>query len=132
LNNVGDLPLHTSISSGFLYGQNFLPEHTQFAGARLTYPFIADFLTAMLMRTGMSLSGAMFLESFILMLALVGLFHRWALKLTRDTVAAVISLLLLLLSGGFGWWLFFDDVRRNAGRVLTTLMHLSHEYTTES
>lgn len=132
INNVGDLPFHVSVISGFVYGQNFPPEHTQFAGARLTYPFIADFLTAMFMRAGASLTRAMFVQNFVLILTVIGLLYHWALKLTRDAVAAITSLMLLLFSGGLGWWLLFDDVRRSAGNPLVALINLTHEYTTEA
>ena len=132
LNNLGDLPLHVSMISSFLYGQNFPPEHTQFAGARLTYPFIADFLTALFMRTGTNLTEAIFVQTLVLLLALIAVIYFWARDLTRDRVAAAFSLLLLLLSGGLGWWLFFDDVRNNDGSPAQALMHLSHEYTTEA
>lgn len=132
INNIGDLPLHTSMISSFAHGENFPPEHPEFAGARLTYPFLVDFLSAIFMRTGAHLSGAMYLQTVILMLALAGLVHRWAFKLTHDAVAAAASTGLLLFSGGFGWWLLLDDVRRMGGGLLAALMHLSHEYTTEA
>ena len=110
INNIGDLPLHTSMVTSFAYGANFPPEHSQFTGARLTYPFLADFISAFFIRTGVSLTTAMYLQTVFLMVALPALGYRWALKLTRDRLAAVISVGLLLLSGGFGWWLFGDDV----------------------
>jgi hypothetical protein len=132
INNMGDLPLHTSMISSFAYGENFPPEHSQFAGARLTYPFLVDFLSAVFMHTGVNLTNAMYLQTIFLMLALVALVYRWAFKLTRDTIAAVTSSGLLFFSGGLGWWLLLDDVRRASGRWLAALMHLSHEYTTET
>ena len=115
--------------SSFAFGENFPPEHPHLAGARLTYPFVADFIAAMFMRTGMSLSGAFFIENYVLGLALVGLLHRWAWKLTRNTLAAAASALLILFSGGLGWWLFFDDMHRSGFWGAWT--YLSHEYTTE-
>ena len=50
--NLGDLPFHLSIATSFLYGRNFPPEHPELAGARLTYPFLVDFVAAMLMAAG--------------------------------------------------------------------------------
>jgi hypothetical protein len=132
INNIGDLPLHTSMIASFAYGENFPPEHSEFAGARLTYPFLTDFISAFFIRTGVTLTMAMYLQTVFLMVALPALTYRWALKLTRDGLAAVISVGLLLFSGGLGWWLLADDVRKNGGRWLAALMHLSHEYTTET
>src|SRR2546423_7356329 len=86
--NIGDLPFHIAVVTGFAYGDNFPPQHPEFAGVRLTYPFVVDFVTAMFVRAGASLQGAMFWQNFAMMMSLVGLLHRWALKLTRERVAA--------------------------------------------
>src|SRR5213594_1021679 len=54
LNNYGDLPFHLSVITRFVYGQNFPPEDPTFAGARFTYPFLTDFISAMFVRVGSS------------------------------------------------------------------------------
>src|SRR4029077_9597677 len=53
--NFGDLPFHVGVICGFTEGQNLPPEHPELAGARLTYPFLVDFLSAMLVRAGIGL-----------------------------------------------------------------------------
>ena len=78
INNVGDLPLHKSMITSFAYGENFPPEHSEFAGARLTYAFLVDFISAVFMHTGVNLIMAMYLQTVFLMLALLGLVYRWA------------------------------------------------------
>ncbi len=114
-NNIGDLPFHISIITGFAHGENFPPQHTEFAGVRPTYPFIIDIVAAMFVRAGASLAGALFWQNFVLALALTGLLYRWALKLTGDRVAALMTPALVLLSGGFGWTeLIADAGRRRA------------------
>src|SRR4030095_15831163 len=67
-NNGADLPLHLGIITCFVQGTNFPPEHPEFAGARLTYPFLPDFIAALFARAGASLQGAIFLENFVLAL----------------------------------------------------------------
>jgi hypothetical protein len=126
--NIGDLPFHVAVINGFAYGDNFPPQHPEFAGVRLTYPFIVDFVAAMFVRAGASLEGAMFWQNFAMIMSLVGLLHRWALKITRDRVAALITPALVLLSGGFGWWVFFDDASKGGG-VFALLRNLQHDYT---
>ena len=44
----------------------------------------------------------MFIVSFMLALAFIGLVHRWALVMLRDKLAAIITPLIVLLNGGFG------------------------------
>src|SRR5437016_10473827 len=58
-NNLGDLPLHLQVISGFAYGQNFPPEDPTYAGVRFTYPFLSDFLSAMLVQAGATVGRAM-------------------------------------------------------------------------
>ncbi len=128
-NNIGDLPFHLSIITGFAHGANFPPQHTEFAGVRLTYPFIIDFVAAMFVRAGASLQGALFWQNFVLALSLTGLLHRWALKLTGDTTAALITPALVLLSGGFGWTELFADTSRSGHGVFELLTALPHDYT---
>lgn len=127
--NIGDLPFHIAVVTGFVYGENFPPQHPEFAGARLTYPFVVDFVTAMFVRAGASLEGAMFWQNFAMMMSLVGLLHRWALKLTRDRAAAFVTIALVLLSGGFGWRAFLGEALKGGRGIVGLLGSLEHDYT---
>ncbi|MDQ1592500.1 MAG: hypothetical protein QOG71_3127 [Pyrinomonadaceae bacterium] len=131
-NNLGDLPFHLSIITGFAYGDNFPPVHPEYAGARLTYPFVVDFVAAMFVRAGATLAGALFWENFVLALALVGLLYRFALKLTRDRVAALITPALALLSGGLGWWMLAREWGGGSLGLFELLGRLPHDYTITS
>lgn len=131
-NNYLDLTVHIGIVSGFVYGDNFPPIHPHFAGARLAYPFLIDFMTAMLMVAGgLSMAAAMLLQNMLFSLAMVGVLYRWARELTRDRLAALLSLVLILLHGGVGWVMLVDEMRRaRAGDgVLALLGNLTHNYT---
>jgi len=129
LNNYGDLPFHISVITRFAYGQNFPPEDPTFAGVRFTYPFITDFISAMFLRAGANLRHAMFLEHYIIAVALVGVLHRFGQRLVRNRTAAIITPLLILLNGGFGWALLWDDVKKIEGGVFQVLKHIPHSYT---
>ena len=127
--NIGDLPFHLSVVTGFAYGENFPPQHPEYAGVRLTYPFVVDFVTALLVRAGATLEGAMFWQNFAMIMSLVGLLHRWALRLTRERLAALMVPALVLLSGGFGWWTFLGEAASSGKGVLGLLGALEHDYT---
>jgi hypothetical protein len=127
--NIGDLPFHMAVVTGFAYGENFPPQHPEFAGVRLTYPFVVDFVTAMFVRAGATLEGAMFWQNFAMMMSLVGLLHRWALKLVRERLAALLVPVLVLLSGGFGWWVFLGEAWSSGHGVFGLLGSLEHDYT---
>src|SRR5205085_4876494 len=80
-------------------------------------------------RAGASLQGAMFWQNFAMMMSLVGLLQRWALKLTRSRGAALVATALVILSGGFGWWTFLGEAESGARSVFGLLGGLEHDYT---
>lgn len=127
-NNLGDLPFHLQVISSFVYGHNIPVEDPTYAGARFTYPILADFLTAMLVRSGASMTAAMWWQNMILVLALTGMLHYWTRALTRDRLAAMFAPLLVIFSGGLGWWLLMQDLRASDGGLFTLLGHLPHDY----
>jgi hypothetical protein len=129
LNNYGDLPFHLSVITRFAYGQNFPPEDPTFAGVRFTYPFITDFISAMFVRAGASLRNSMFIENYIVGVALVGVVHRLGQRLVRNRTAAILTPLLILLNGGFGWTMIWGDVSKVQGGVFQVLRQLAHSYT---
>ncbi|MBA3242996.1 MAG: hypothetical protein H0T60_17380, partial [Acidobacteria bacterium] len=128
-NNIGDLPFHLGIITSFVYGENFPPQHPEFAGVRLTYPFVVDFVAAMFVRAGATIGGALFWQNYVLALSLTGLLHRWALKLTRERVAALVTPALVLLSGGFGWLHFVKEAAAGGKGVFGLLGKPEHDYT---
>src|SRR5207253_9242050 len=129
LNNYGDLPFHLSVITRFVYGQNFPPEDPTFAGARFTYPFLTDFISAMFVRAGASLRDSMFIENWIVGVALVGVLHRFGQQLLRNRTAAILTPVLVILNGGFGWTMLFSDVNKSEGGIFQVLRHIPHSYT---
>jgi hypothetical protein len=129
LNNYGDLPFHLSVITRFAFGQNFPPEDPTFAGARFTYPFMTDFISAMFVRAGASLRDSLFIENYIVGVALVGVLHRFGQKLLRNRTAAILTPVLVILNGGLGWAMVFSDVNKTDGGVFQLLRKIPHSYT---
>src|SRR5579864_9100739 len=127
MNNLGDLPLHLQVINSFAHGHNLPPEDPTFAGVRFAYPFLVDFLAAMLVRAGAGVIFAMWLQNMVLAMALVGLLHYWTVLLTRNRLAGVIAPLLVLFSGEIGWWLLFSE--GGSDGFFSTLTNLQHDYT---
>ncbi|MCU1254500.1 MAG: hypothetical protein JWM83_799 [Candidatus Angelobacter sp.] len=127
-NNLGDLPLHLQVINSFVQGHNLPPEDPTFAGVRFAYPFLVDFLAAMLVRAGAGVILALWLQNMVMALALVGLLHYWTILLTRNRLAGVIAPLLVLFNGGLGWWLLFSDSSGGDG-FFSMLASLQHDYT---
>ena len=129
LNNYGDLPFHISVITRFAFGQNFPPEDPTFSGVRFTYPFLTDFVSAIFVRCGASLRNSLFIENWIIGVALVGVLHRFGLRLLRNRTAAILVPVLVILNGGLGWAMLFGDVNKSDAGVFHVLMNIQHSYT---
>jgi hypothetical protein len=128
-NNIGDLPFHISIINGFAKGENFPPEHTEFAGVRLTYPFLVDFIAALFVSAGASLASALFVQNALLALAFVGVLYVWARELTNDSAAGRLSVALVLCGGGLGWlWFLREGVARRFLRDACEFVAQLHDH----
>jgi len=129
LNNYGDLPFHLSVITRFAFGQNFPPEDPTFSGVRFTYPFLTDFISAMFVRSGANLRQSLFIENWIIGVAMVGVLHRFALRLLHNRTAAILTPLLIILNGGLGWTMLFSDINHSDGGVFQILRNMQHSYT---
>lgn len=129
LNNYGDLPFHISVITRFAFGQNYPPEDPTFSGVRFTYPFLTDFVSAVFVRCGASLRNSLFIENWIIGMALVGVLHRFGLRLLRNRTAAILVPVLVILNGGLGWAMLFGDVNKSDASVFHVLMNIQHSYT---
>ncbi len=130
-NNLGDLPLHLQVINSFAQGQNVPPEDPTFAGVRFAYPFMTDFLAAMLIKAGArtDVVSAMWAENMFAALALVGMLQYWTWLLTRSRLAGLIAPLLVLFSGGLGWAWILQDVHDSSHGLAPLLASLPHSYT---
>ena len=129
-NNLGDLPLHLQIINSFAQGHNLPPEDPTFAGVRFAYPFMVDFLAAMLMKgAGANIISAMWAGNMFAALSLVGMLHYWTWLLTRSRLAGFLAPLLVLFSGGLGWAQILQDVHESEHGLLPLLGSLPHSYT---
>ncbi|MEO8573403.1 MAG: hypothetical protein ABI481_05495 [Pyrinomonadaceae bacterium] len=127
--NLGDLPFHLGAIFSFTDGNNFPPENPSFAGARFSYPFIADFLTACFVKLGADVRSAMFVQNVSWAFALLVIFERFVLRLTNDRLAARIAPALLLFSGGLGFLWFFSDYWAQTRSFFEFVSLLPKDYT---
>jgi hypothetical protein len=127
--NLGDLPFHLGVISGFTDGNNFPPENPSFAGARFSYPFIADFLTACFVKLGAEVRAAMFAQNVSWAFALLVILERFVWRLTNDRLASRLAPALLLFSGGLGFLWFFGDYWAQSKSFFDFLTHMPRDYT---
>lgn len=127
--NLGDLPFHLGAIYSFTDGNNFPPQNPSFSGARFSYPFIADFLTACFMKAGADVKSAMFVQNLTWAFSLVVVLERFTVKLTGSKLAGRIAPFLLVFSGGLGFAGFFKDYWAGAKGLWDLLWALPRDYT---
>ncbi len=127
--NLGDLPFHLGAIFSFTEGNNFPPENPSYAGAKFTYPFIVDFITACLVKLGANVKDAMFVQNVTLGFSLVILLERFTVALTKNKLAGKIAPLLLLFSGGMGFVIFFRDYWQDGRGFFEFIWNLPTDYT---
>jgi hypothetical protein len=127
--NLGDLPFHLGAIFSFTEGHNFPPENPSFSGAKFTYPFLADFVTACFVKIGAGVRGAMIVQNVFLGVSLVVLLEKFTFKLTGNRTAGKIAPLLLLFSGGLGFVWFFKDYWQGTQSWWEILWKLPGDYT---
>ncbi len=129
-NNMGDQAFHLAVVQNFLVGNNYPPQHPEFAHVPLTYPFLVDFVSAEWMKTGANFATIFFLQNALLAGATLVLLQRFLLIATRRVFVVVIAPLILFLSGGWGFLGIRDDLAARSGMPLTDFfLHLPHDYT---
>lgn len=128
-NNLGDLPFHLGAIFSFTDGNNFPPQNPSFAGARFSYPFIADFLTASFMKLGVGVREAMLAQNISWAFSLLVILERFVFKLTQDRLASKIAPALLFFSGGLGFIWFFGDYWAQGKGFFDFIWTLPKDYT---
>ncbi|MEQ1645484.1 MAG: hypothetical protein ABL959_18690, partial [Pyrinomonadaceae bacterium] len=113
-NNYGDLPFHLGAIFSFTEINNFPPVNPSWAGAKFSYPFIADLLTACYMKLGGELKAAMFVQNMSWAFALLVLLENFVATVTGSKLAGRIAPALLFFSGGLGFAWAFKDMTEHA------------------
>jgi hypothetical protein len=129
INNLGDLPFHLQVTNSFAQGRNFPPEDPVFAGTPFAYPFMVDFLSAILLCHGYSLRCSLFVPNMLLALSFVILLRRWTIELTDNRLAGLLAPILVIFSGGLGWVMLIRDAPHKTSEALHYLLNLPHDFT---
>jgi hypothetical protein len=129
--NLGDLSFHLGAIFSFTEGNNFPPLNPSYAGAKFSYPFMCDFLTACMIKLGADFKDALHAQNFTWAFALLVVMERFTVKLTNNKLAGKIAPAILFLTGGLGFVWFFQDFNQSGKGLLEFLTHMigNHEYT---
>jgi hypothetical protein len=127
--NLGDLPYHLGTIFSFTDGSNFPPQNPSWAGAKYTYPFIADFLSACFVRLGADVRSAMMVQNIAWAFSLFVILESFVVNLTGNKLAGRIAPVLLFLSGGLGFIWFAEDLSTSGKGLYDFVMNLPKDYT---
>ncbi len=128
-NNLGDLPFHLGAIFSFTEGNNFPPINPNFDGAKFSYPFIADLITAYFVKLGADVRDAMLVQNIAWAFSLLVILERFVFKLVKDKLTARIAPFLLFFSGGLGFVWFFSDWAAQSKGFFEFLFALPKDYT---
>ena len=126
--NLGDLPFHLGAIFSFTDGNNFPPENPSFAGAKFSYPFIADLVTAIFIKLGSGVRDAMLVQNLAWAFSLFILIGKFVSRLTGERLAGRLAPILLFLTGGLGFFWFFQDYWINNVSLSQFLTKLPADY----
>jgi hypothetical protein len=125
----GDWSLHIAMVNIFAYKPpaEWFAYHPYYAGGKLTYGFLTNLISAILMRLGWSLPVAMLIPSMLFGIALtIGLYAVFY-QLLRSQKAAVASVVVFFCSSGLGFIRFLGDWLNNP--TLESLLFPLKDYT---
>jgi hypothetical protein len=121
----GDIALHLTLASNFAAQHRFSWNFPIFHGAKLTYPFLIDFATALLHRGGWSWQVSFLVPSLLLELALVQLLYAVVRRLGGSAGGGLLAAVLFLGGGSAAGWLYAVRDWR-AGMLLSLTVDYSH------
>lgn len=125
-----DFGLHSAIINHLAAFDRIPMDLPVASGARMTYPFLVDFLSALYLRDGWSLHLSLFLPAVLLALAICQLLLSFSLRLFGHVGAAVSGLASFLLIGSAaGLPVAFADWRHSGKTLPDFLSNLSSDYT---
>jgi len=120
----GDLPFHLNLVSSFVLGRNSsirfgFFESPFFAGAKLIYPILPDYHSALLVAGGWSLRQAFAYPCWGLLVSYVGLLYFFTYRFTGSGMGGMIAPILSIASGGMAWYHddFWNEWRRSNARL---------------
>lgn len=126
----GDIALHMSQISSFLYGDNLPITNPVMSGEKISYPFLVNWITAEVMAiSGVGMATAVAFLGGVVGFCFVGLVGFFCLRLELGKLASVMAIVLILLNGGLGFVFFLEEFIRRVNFNVGFLLNLPYDYT---
>lgn len=128
VNIWGDWAVHFTMGSSLAYRGLLLTQSPLLIGAKFSYPYLANAISAVLIQMGTPFYTAFIIPSFLCSCAFVLTLFYFFRTVTRSRGIAILASLIFLLNGGIGIFYFGRDVLQSS-EPLATLLNPPHEYT---
>ena len=111
----GDWAAHNAYASRFAYQDisNWIATHPLYIGTKFTYPFLANLISGLLIRSGIDRVGAFILPTLVSTFAFLFLLYKFYYTQLQSYKKAVIGVFVFLTSGGLGFWWYLKDLRQD-------------------
>lgn len=125
INAYGDIGWHSALIMQ-MAEQNALPiQNPIFAGETLTYPLLADLISASMIALGSSLSASVNVPAMLLIPCLLLLVYLFVSQYSENRTAGMIGFILFLFGGAtLGWLQFVSDAAAIDMPLRELLLHL--------
>ena len=125
----GDLAWHLSMISNFAQrGSTAVRENPIFPGSRLSYPFVPDLISALLVRRGISLQASLILPSLLSILGFIVALYLLARSVGASALGSVSVVFLVLFNGSIvGMFYLWSDYHNAVNGPLPTTV-LRNDY----
>ena len=110
VNIWGDWAAHFTMGSRMAFDQLITQQSPFVINHSFSYPFIADLISAVLIRVGLSFFNAFIIPSFLFSIATVWALFYFYQKIFKSKLTAIIASLLFLLNGGLGFIYYIQDI----------------------
>ncbi|HET9253177.1 MAG TPA: hypothetical protein VFP58_13775, partial [Candidatus Eisenbacteria bacterium] len=125
----GDLALHMSLITRFAEQARFTWDMPVYHGSKLSYPFLIDFTSGVLLRQGLSVQASLIIPGLLLSLAFVQLLFFLAYRWFRSVAAAVLAVVMFLANGSpAGLAYFWKDWQASGVPLQEFLLAMKVEY----
>lgn len=124
-----DYPFHLGLINSFVLRDNFPPQYPVLINSPLTYSFLIDFFTAVLVKNGLGLREGIWFVNIALFFCLCVFMFYLAEEFSFSKKVAVITLLLFLFNGNAGIFNALNEAVENPAALLKPGHDFSHDDT---
>lgn len=128
LYTYGDLALHSTYSNYFAQQDHLSLRSPLYSQEPITYPFLINFYTAVLIKLGLSIRAALMVSSLQVSTVLLLSLYWLSYGITQKASTAAFAFLLFFFNGGVKGLQFFADWRESGKSIGSFLLQLPKDY----